>query len=671
MSPNASSPLCAPYGTWKSPIDAKLISEAGLSVEDLLVDDITRELYVLESRPSEGGRNAIVSASDNRDIYGPSWNARSRIHEYGGAPALAHDRRVYFSNITDGRVYVVDTAKRSIPTAVTPAENPSHRYGDFTLHPKDKKWLVSILEDHTVDSASGIKTSLVAINTLTQESKIIASGSDFYSNPRFSPDGRFIVWKEWNFPYMPIQASNLMLAPFSIPDDADAFPSVGAAVLVSGGNGKINGEPTWTLANELVFTTDKDGYLNPWILRGISSATPQPEPLSPVVIPEEFGEPSWFLGLSSFALYDQRRVLFSSFRNGRSQLYLASLDTREFLPVETPFVLIQHVRSLGDGKVVFVGKKADDNSGVIEFSWSEQDQKPIYRVLRGRTDLPFPKGLISLPEPVELQVLPEGRTTHAILYLPKNPDYSGGLPGELPPAIFNLHGGPNSMLDQALDWTKQYYSSRGWAWQTNYHDRIDLNYNGSTGYGRDYMDRLQGQWGVVDVRDSVEALRELGKRRLIDVNRSAIRGRSGGGFTTLQTLSTTTDNFKAGTAWFPASDLIALHVNCHKFQSQYIPGLVGALLEEDSALWKKRSPFYQASQIKAPVLVCGYVVIDRIVPPEQTQDMAKTIEANGGSVKYIEFEGEGHGWRKADSIRRSIEEELSFYQERFGLKGAP
>ncbi|KAK0207015.1 alpha beta-hydrolase [Desarmillaria ectypa] len=662
MNPNNSLPPCAPYGTWKSPIDAKLISEAGLSVEDLLVDDITRDLYVLESRPSEGGRNAIVSASGNKDVYGATWNARSRIHEYGGAPALAHDGRVYFSDIGDGKVYVVDVARRSIPIAVTP-ESPSYRYGDFMIHPKDKKWLVSILEDHTIDSAIGIKTSLVAINTLTREIKIIVSGADFYSNPRFSPDGCFIAWKEWNVPYMPIQASNLMLAPFSIPDDPDAFPSVGAAVLVSGGNGKINGEPTWTLANELVFTTDKDGYLNPWILRGISGTAPKPEPLSPVVIQEEFGEPSWFLGLSSFALYDQRRVLFSSFRSGRSQLYLANLDTREFLPVETPFVLIQYVRSLGDGKVVFVGKKADDNSGVIEFSWSEQEQKPIYRVLRGKTELPFPKELISLPEPVELQVLPEGRTTHAILYLPKNPDYSGGLPGELPPAIFNLHGGPNSMLDQALDWTKQYYSSRGWAW-------IDLNYNGSTGYGRDYMDRLQGQWGVVDVRDSIEALRELGKRELIDVKRSAIRGRSGGGFTTLQTLSTTTDSFKAGTACFPASDLIALHVNCHKFQSQYIPGLVGAPLEENSALWKKRSPFYQASQIKAPVLIMQGA-IDRIVPPEQTQDMAKNIEANGGSVKYIEFEGEGHGWRKADSIRRSIEEELSFYQERFGLKETP
>ncbi|PBK93866.1 alpha beta-hydrolase [Armillaria gallica] len=663
MSSNASLPSRAPYGTWKSPIDAKLISEAGLSVEDLLVDDITRDLYVLESRPSEGGRNAIVSASDDQDIYGAGWNARSRVHEYGGAPALAHDGQVYFSNIMDGRVYVVNVAKRSTPTAVTP-ENPSYRYGDFTLHPKDKKWLVSILEDHTVDNATGIKTSLVAINTLTQEFRIIASGADFYSNPRFSPDGRFIVWKEWNFPYMPIQASNLMLASFSIPDVPDAFPSVAAAVLVSGGNGKINGEPTWTPANELIFTTDKDGYLNPWILRGVESdAAPKPEPLSSVTLPEEFGEPSWFLGLSSFAMYDERRVLFSSFRSGRSQLYLANLDTREFLTVETPFVLIQHVRSLGDGKVVFVGKKADDNSGVIEFSWSEEDRKPVYRVLRGDTDLPFPKELISLPEPVELEVLPEGRTTHAILYLPKNPAYAGGIPGELPPAIFNLHGGPNSMLDQALDWTKQYYSSRGWAW-------IDLNYNGSTGYGRDYMDHLQGQWGVVDVRDSVEALRELGKRGLVDIKRSAIRGRSGGGFTTLQTLSSTTDNFQAGTAWFPATDLIALHVNCHKFQSQYIPGLVGALLEEDSALWKKRSPFYQASQIKAPVLIMQGA-IDRIVPPDQTQDMAKTIEANGGLVKYIEFEGEGHGWRKADSIRRSIEEELSFYQERFGLKEAP
>ncbi|KAG7447656.1 alpha beta-hydrolase [Guyanagaster necrorhizus] len=662
MSPSASSLPRAPYGTWKSPINAKLISEADLSVEDLLVDDITRNLYVLESRPSEGGRNAIVSATDNQDIYGASWNARSRIHEYGGAPALAYDGRVYFSNIMDGRVYEVDATKRSIPTAVTP-ENPSYRYGDFTLHPKDKKWLVSILEDHIVDNATGIKTSLIAINTLTQEFKIIVSGADFYSSPRFSPDGRFIVWKEWNFPYMPIQASNLMLAPFSIPDDPDAFPSVGAAVLVSGGNGKINAEPTWTPANELVFTTDKDGYLNPWILRGVSGAAPKPEPLSCVVIQEEFGEPSWFLGLSSFAMYDERRVLFSSFRSGRSQLHLANLDTGVFLPVETPFVLIQHVRNLGDGKVVFVGKKADDNFGVIEFSWSEQDHKPVYRVLREKTDLPFPKELISLPEPVELQVLPEARTTHVILYLPKNPDYLGGLLGELPPAIFNLHGGPNSMLDQALDWTKQYYSSRGWAW-------IDLNYNGSTGYGRDYMDRLQGQWGVVDVRDSVEALRELGKRGLIDVKRSAIRGRSGGGFTTLQTLSTTTDSFQAGTAWFPASDLIALHVNCHKFQSQHIPGLVGAPLEEDSALWKKRSPFYQANQIKAPVLIMQGA-IDRIVPPKQTRDMAKTIEANGGLVKYIEFEGEGHGWRKADSIRRSTEEELAFYQERFGLTEAP
>ncbi|KAK0447789.1 alpha beta-hydrolase [Armillaria borealis] len=593
MSSNASLPLRAPYGTWKSPIDAKLISEAVRlsilsSVEDLLVDDITRDLYVLESRPSEGGRNAIVSASDDRDIYGAGWNARSRVHEYGGAPALAYDGRVYFSNIMDGRMY---------------CENPSYRYGDFTLHPRDKKWLVSILEDHTIDNATGIKTSLVAINTLTQEFRIIASGADFYSNPRFSPDGRFIVWKEWNFPYIPIQASNLMLAPFSIPDVPDAFPSVAAAVLVSGGNGKINGEPTWTPANELIFTTDKDGYLNPWILRNVESdAAPKPEPLSSVTLPEEFGEPSWFLGLSSFALYDERRVLFSSFRSGRSQLYLANLDTREFIPVETPFVLIQHVRSLGDGKVVFVGKKADDNSGVIEFSWC----------------------------------FPEGRTTHAILYLPKNPDYAGGLPGELPPAIFNLHGGPNSMLDQALDWTKQYYSSRGWAW-------IDLNYNGSTGYWPRLHGSLAGTVGA----------------DWIDVKRSAIRGRSGGGFTTLQTLSSAIDSFQAGTASFPATDLIALHVNCHKFQSQYIPGL-----------WKKRSPFYQASQIKAPVLVRGHIAIDRIVPPDQTQDMAKTIEANGGLVKYIEFEGEGHGWRKADSIRRSIEEELSFYQERFGLKEA-
>lgn len=250
-----------------------------------------------------------------------------------------------------------------------------------------------------------------------------------------------------NFPHMPIQASNIMLASCSIAEGLDEqFPLIGSPVLVSGDNGRIAAEPTWTLSNELIFTSDKDGFLNPWIVRDISDAIIKPEPMSSVVIKEDFGEPAWFLGLSSFAMYDEHHVLFSAFRSGRSQLYIVGLDTREFLPVETPFVLVQHVRSMGNGKVVFLGKKADGNSAIIEFSKSEQDHKPQYKILRGKAELPFSKELIALPQPMELRVLPEDRTTHVLLYLPKNPKYSGGMPGELPPVIVNLHGGPNSMV---------------------------------------------------------------------------------------------------------------------------------------------------------------------------------------------------------------------------------
>ncbi|EIW87444.1 alpha beta-hydrolase [Coniophora puteana RWD-64-598 SS2] len=642
------------FGTWRSPIEASDLATLGTTVDNILVDPADGEVYIIEERPAEGGRNEVVHLASHKDVLGQAWNARSRVHEYGGASALAYDGFIYFSHVLDGCIY--RHSKSEIVPVTT--ENPNLRYADFAIHPVHKHLLVCIKEDHTNDAPTDVKNSLILVDTRDQRSHGLVSGADFYSYPRFSSDGQFLAWRQWNHPDMPWEASEVYVAACQVHQDGITLSS---SIIVAGKCGKdVATEPLWISAHQLLVVSDISGYLNPYLATvscsksqmDVGAVHVETEPLFHDGMEEDFGEPSWMLGWSSYAALDENHVVLTSFRSGRAQIYVYDLRSKASEEINTPFAVIQYVHSLKNGKVVFLGKASDREPAVVEFDGT------VFKPLTKSKDPLYSVGYISQPQPMS-PADETGNTYHAILYGPTNPSYEGGEGDERPPAVVYVHGGPTWLTDQALDWKKQYFTSRGWAW-------VDVNYGGSSGYGKAYRERLKGRWGVLDITDTVTAVHLLASQGIIDGKRTVIRGQSAGGFTTLGAVSTFPDAFAAGGSLYGVSDLRKLNAMTHKFEKYFCETLVGGLPEEIPQVWKERSPISKADRIKAPLLIMQGS-LDRVVPPKQAEEIVRIIQAKGGKVRYVVMEDEGHGWKKSKNIQRALEEELIFYEEVFGF----
>ncbi|KAJ7707638.1 Alpha/Beta hydrolase protein [Mycena rosella] len=660
----------APYGNWASPITAQAVAEQSLfaGTEDLILDPVTSKVYYAQKRPKEDGRSAIVDASDRQDLFDGSWDARTQLHEYGGGAATVFGDVLYFSHIRDHRVY--KTTKGAIPQPITPL-NPVLRFADFTVHPKHPDLIVCSVEDHTDPHPARVLTYLVFIDAAKGTFSKLVTGADFYTCARFSPDGNFLVWQQWYHPELPWQSAEIVVAPVKVSDGHTL--DVGQVVLVAGKTEEIAAQdPSWASNDTIFFTCDVSGYHNPWkfTFQGTDVAGGKASPILPEPVQEEFGAPQWFLSRHGSGALSATKVAFTAFREGRSVLYVCDLDLGQLVEVPTPYAHIQYMHGNRQGKVIMLGQPADAGEVLAELSLDTHGNAQLKSLSPPPVeDAKLPSACISSAKYLAL-ILDDGRICHVNYYAPKNPNYDGGLPGETPPVLVQIHGGPFYMENSNLEWSKQFFTSRGWA-------HIDVNYGGSTGFGRAFRESLHGKWGVLDIADAHESVVRLGAMGLVDAKRAVVHGGSAGGYSVLQIATNmlpgegkkdTEGAFAAGASHYGVSDMRTLDEVLHKFELSLCPRLMGGSWEECRNVWEARSPVNHAKKIRMPLLLLQGEA-DTVVPKDQATRMVASIKAarRDGKVELVLFEGEGHGWRKASTMQTVLEKEMTFFNEVLGL----
>jgi dipeptidyl aminopeptidase/acylaminoacyl peptidase len=621
----------APYGSWRSPISSDVIVRGVVGLAEVVID--CRDVYWLESRPGEGGRNVVVLLTpDGRteDVTPQPFNARTRVHEYGGGFTV-DGGMVYFSNFANQRIFYL--APDSEPAPLTP--ETGRRYADMVVD-QDRR-LIAVRDDHAGHEPVN---EIVSIDLESGEERVLVSGNDFYSSPRLSPYGRRLVWLTWNHPNMPWDGTELMGC------DLDADGSPENVEQVVGGQDESVFQPEWSPEGTLHFVSDRTGWWNLYRWR-----EGRIEPLCEKEA--EFGLPQWAFGMSTYAFVSPGRIICSYTERGSSHLAILDAESRELEPLETPYSNIAYVRVGEAGSdVVFRGSSPTEAACMVRLDPSTG----LHEVLRRSSDLKIDSGYLSVPKPVEFPI-ENGLTAHAFFYPPKNRDYAAP-DGELPPLLVMSHGGPTSASTTALDPGIQYWTSRGIA-------VLDVNYGGSTGYGREYRRRLEGAWGVVDVDDCANGAIYLAERGLVDGERLMITGGSAGGYTTLCALAFR-DTFAAGASHFGISDAEALARETHKFESRYLDSLIGPYPGR-ADVYLERSPIHSTGQLSCPVIFFQGLE-DEVVPKEQAEKMFSALKKKGLPVSYVPFEGEQHGFRRAENIKRALDGELYFYSRVLGFE---
>jgi dipeptidyl aminopeptidase/acylaminoacyl peptidase len=601
----------APYGSWASPITAETIARGSvtLGTPEVAADAV----WWIEGRPTEGGRQVIVRAeidgSERRDAFGEGFSARTRVHEYGGGAYAVVDGAVVFSNDADGRVY-----RGEVPITPAPSKPRGLRYADFS------EGIVCVRESHEGDGEA--VNEIVALDD--GEVHVIAAGHDFYAAPRSSPDGKRLAFLTWDHPRMPWDGTELWVA------NADG----GDAQKVAGGESEAVMQPRWDPAGRLHWISDRSGWWNLY---------QEGEPLYPAEA--EFGMPMWVFGQSSYAFMDDGRIACTW--SSRAFPHLGVLDPEagtmeELHPERLPTLRAARIRTDGR-RIVYVGASPSLGPAVVVLDGDEE------RVMRYASDDPDP-AVVSQPRAIDYES--HGRTAHALYYPPRNDGFEPP-DGERPPLIVMSHGGPTAQTEPALDLEIQFWTSRGIA-------VVDVNYGGSTGYGRAYRELLRGQWGIVDLQDCTEAALHLGREGEVDDKRLAITGGSAGGYTTLCAL-VFTDAFHVGASYYGIADIEALTQDTHKFESRYEQELV------PPAKMRERSPIHYIDQISAPVIVFQGLD-DPVVPPAQAELIVAAVKERGIDHEYHAYEGESHGFRKAETIIDALESELRFYGRILGFE---
>jgi dipeptidyl aminopeptidase/acylaminoacyl peptidase len=638
-------PSVAPYGSWKSPITSDLIVAGTVTLGEIVLDG--EDVYWLEGRPSEGGRYVVVRRTPDgktTDVIPAPFNSRTRVHEYGGGSYFVVDGTVYFSNYSDQRLYVQHPG--SAPRPITPEREL--RFADGSFDAQTQK-ILYVCEDHTQAGKEAVN-SLVSVNLSESGAdaaapkenvvRVLVSGNDFYSSPRLSPDGAQLAWLAWNHPNMPWDGSDLWLVDV---DRTGGVIQLKNPRRIAGGKNESIFAPEWSPDGLLHFVSDRTGWWNLYRWReGRAECLCEKQ--------VEFGMPQWVFGLSTYAFVTSDRILCTF--NDRGRWQLAFLDTKSgrLETIEMPYTDIRYLR-VGNKHAYFWAGSPTESSAIVAMNLDSHRCE----VLRRSSDLRIDPEYISAPQSIEFPT-ENGRTAFAIYYPPKNRDFVGPA-GEKPPLLVKIHGGPTSAATLVLTLTFQYWTSRGFA-------IVDVNYGGSTGYGREYRERLNGQWGVVDVDDCVNAAKFLVARGEVDGNRLTIDGGSAGGYTTLCAL-TFRDVFKAGASYFGISDLKVMDEDTHKFESQYSASLLGPLSEREK-IYHERSPIHFIDRLSCPLILLQGLE-DKIVPPNQAEMMFEAVRKKGIPVAYLPFEGEQHGFRRAENIKRALDAEIYFYSKVFGF----
>jgi len=625
----------APFGSWPTPITSELVVSAAVRLGALHLDgdDVVWD----EGRPSEGGRTQIVRRTpDNTttDLLPDGMNARSAVHEYGGAAWWARDGVVWFVNWDDQRLYRLADGGAT-PLTPEPATPRADRYADGDLS-TDGATVVCVREHHDGPAATDVRNEIVRLDARTPGTpEVLVTGPDFVAAPRVSPDGLHLAWVQWNHPSMPWDSTELVVRNLR----------TGEETVIAGGKGESVAEPRWQADGSLWFLSDRTDWWN------LYRCAPGVD-IEPVVrIDAEIGVPAWVFGSARYAVRPDGSTVFARRRNGYDGLVLRSADGT-LTDIDTPFSLFGALRAAPDGTVVVLAGAPEQEVGVHRID----PGTGAVEALRAPRDLRVDPGYLSVPEHITFPS-DDGRTAHALFYPPANPDRTGP-DGALPPLLVEIHGGPTSSAVPVLSTSVQYWTSRGFA-------VVDVNYGGSTGYGRAFREELLGNWGVVDVADCLAAARWLAARGRVDGGRMAIRGGSAGGFTTLAALARDDTPFAAGADHFGVADLEALATDTHKFESRYLDRLVGPY-PQDRDVYVERSPIHHVERFTKPLIVLQGMQ-DPIVPPNQSEKIVDALRERKVPVAYLLFDGEQHGFRRSENIRRALDAELSFYAQVLGF----
>jgi len=624
----------APYGSWQSPITSDVIVQGTIGLPAIAIDNQDR--YWLEFRPQEQGRTVLLKYNSDQgitEITPAPYNVRTRVHEYGGGAFVVKDGAVFFVNDQDQCIYQSINGELSRLT-----QESTRRYADFLVDSWRNR-LICVCEEHHLDNTEPENT-IVTVDLNTGEVKTLVSGADFYTSARLSPDGSKLVWISWNHPNLPWDNTSLWQGL------VNADGSLGEVSKIAGENESIC-QPEWSPEGVLYFVSDRHNWWNIYKLDfngDIECVYP---------MEGEFSYPHWIFGISLYGFVTETDIIAAYTQQGRWYLAHLNTKTRELSTIDLPYTNIDSVKVEQD-KVLIIAASFTEPTAIVELDW----QKEKLEVIRQSSQLSIDLGFISVPEAIAFPTS-DNLIAYGWYYPPQNKNYQAS-PDSLPPLIVKSHGGPTAPASSSLSLKLQYWTSRGFA-------VFDVNYSGSTGYGREYRERLVKQWGIVDVDDCVNGARYLVEQQKADSNCLAISGGSAGGYTTLAAL-TFRDTFKAGASYYGVSDLEALAQDTHKFESRYLDSLIG-LYPEEKEIYIQRSPLNFVDQLNCPVIFFQGLQ-DKVVPPNQAEKMVTSLKARGINVTYITFPDEQHGFRKAENIKKALESELAFYLDVFNLATA-
>ena len=628
----------AGYGTWRSPLSAEVVTAAQVGLGQPTLDHETA--YWLEARPQEGGRSVLVRrriGGAREEVTPAPFNVRTRVHEYGGGAYAARGDVVVAVDFADQRLYRLPAHGRTAH-AITPESGGRLRYADLALDVAGNQ-VLAVREDHR-GAGEPVNTIVrLDLDRTDDEGQVLARGHDFFSTPRLSPDRRRLAWLSWDHPAMPWDATTLWLA------EVGEGGAPGAARKVAGGVAEAIVQPAWSPDGQLYFVSDRTGWWNLYRL-----ADNGPMPVCPMSA--EFSGPAWTFGGSWYAFLDRNALLACYSQDGRWHLLRIEVANGRQTKIDLGYSELGGI-STAHGRAVLRAGAPDRPAAILLL-----DADGAASELCSSGALPVEPGWLARPEAITFPSGP-GESAHAFYYPPINPDFQPP-PGERPPLIVTSHGGPTGSTSSELRLSTQFWTSRGFA-------VCDVNYGGSTGYGRAYRERLVGRWGEVDVLDCIAAARFLVADRRADAHRLAITGGSAGGYTTLCAL-TFHDLFRAGASHYGVSDLAALAKETHKFESRYLDRLIGPW-PEAAALYRARSPIHHVERLSCPIIFFQGLE-DAVVPPNQAELMVEALRRKGLPVAYLTFPGEQHGFRKAETIQTVLRAELAFYGRIFGFTPA-
>jgi dipeptidyl aminopeptidase/acylaminoacyl peptidase len=633
-------------GSWPTPITSEVVVAQAVRLSDARADG--EDLIWAEGRPAEAGRTTLVRRSpDGRttELLDRKANARTAVHEYGGGAWWVRDGILWYADWADQRLYRREPETgRSTALTPEPAVPNGDRYADGDVSP-DGSWIICIREHHPPGGGVvDVRNELVRIAAHEPSTpEVVVSGPDFVCSPRWSPEGRRVCWVQWDHPNMPWDSTELCVSQ----DGADPQR-------VAGGPGESVVEPRWSDDGSLHFISDRTGW---WNLYRWDPDAASVEQLT--ALEAEIALPQWGLGGARYALLDRGRIVFAQERGGFDRLSVRHSDGT-VSDLELPFTVVRSLRRAGPDRVVVVASSPTAEPSVVLIGLDEHGGVGEVQEIEPARDLSLlgvGVDFISTPQEVEFPSA-DGRSSYAIVYEPANPGFVAP-DGELPPLLVDVHGGPTAAAAAELDVDIQYWTSRGFVVAC-------VNYGGSTGYGRQYRELLNGAWGLVDVEDSISLARWLADQGRVDPARMAIRGGSAGGYTTLAALVAPDNPFTAGADYFGVADLEAMAADTHKFESRYLDGLI-APYPEGREVYEERSPIHHIDRFTQPLIVLQGLE-DEVVPPNQATMIVEALQAKQVPVAYLPFEGEQHGFRREENIRRALDGELSFYSQIWGFE---